>query len=54
MGNTEPVLSRTKEVKIGKTTYQITSVFKGETELQTALENIVVKRILKQGMNLNA
>ncbi|MCL2072047.1 MAG: hypothetical protein FWH07_07435 [Oscillospiraceae bacterium] len=36
------------ELTLGKTTYRITSVFTGETELKTVLENIIVKRILRE------
>lgn len=35
------------EVKIGKTLYQVTSVFKGEFQLKDALEDLAVRRALQ-------
>ena len=34
------------EKKIGKTTYRVTSVYKGEIELGKVLEDLTVKKIL--------
>lgn len=36
-----------REVKIGKTIYQVTSVFKGEFQLKDALEDLAVRRALR-------
>lgn len=36
-----------REVKIGKTLYQVTSVFKGEFLLKDALEDLAVRRALR-------
>jgi hypothetical protein len=35
------------ERKIGKTVYRITSVFKGEIDLQKTLEDLTVQKILQ-------
>lgn len=35
------------EKKIGKTRYRVTSVHKGEIELGKALEDLIVKKILR-------
>ena len=36
------------EVKIGKTLYRVTSVFKGEVKLKDALEDFAVRRALRE------
>jgi hypothetical protein len=36
-----------REVKIGKTLYCVTSVYKGEFELKDALEDLAVRRMLR-------
>lgn len=36
-----------REVQIGKTLYQVTSVFKGEFQLKDALEDLAVRRALR-------
>jgi len=35
------------EVKVGRTLYRVTSVFKGEVELGKALEELTVKKVLQ-------
>jgi hypothetical protein len=35
------------EVKVGRTLYRVTSVFKGEVELGKALEDLTVKKVLQ-------
>ena len=35
------------EVKVGKTLYCVTSVYKGEIELGKALEELTVKKVLR-------
>ena len=42
----EPVTTY-HEKKIGKTLYHVTSVYKGEFELGKALEDLTVKKILR-------
>ena len=37
-----------REVKIGKTLYCVTSVFKGEKELGPTLEKLAVQRVLDE------
>ena len=39
-----------REVKIGKTLYRVTSVFKGEKELGSTLEKLAVRHVL-DGLN---
>ena len=36
------------EKKIGKTIYRVTSVYKGEIELAKALEDLTIRKILRQ------
>jgi hypothetical protein len=40
-----------KEKQIGKTLYRVTSVYKGEVDLQKALEDLTVRKILKAYAN---
>ena len=35
------------EVKVGRTLYRVTSVFKGEVDLGKALEDLTVKKVLQ-------
>ena len=35
------------EKKIGKTHYRVTSVYKGEIELSKALEDLIIRKILR-------
>ena len=42
----EPVMTY-HEKKIGNTLYRVTSVYKGEIELGRALEDLTVKKILR-------
>ena len=37
-----------EEKQIGKTLYRITSVYKGEIDLQKALEDLIVRKILRE------
>jgi len=37
----------TTEKQIGKTLYRVTSVYKGEIDLQKTLEDLIVKKILR-------
>jgi len=37
-----------REVKQGKTLYRVTSVFKGEKELEPALEKLAVQHVLEE------
>ena len=37
-----------REVKIGKTLYQVTSVFTGEKELGPALEKVAARKVLDE------
>ena len=36
-----------QEKQIGKTLYRVTSVYKGEIDLQKTLEDLIVKKILR-------
>jgi len=36
-----------QEKQIGKTLYRVTSVYKGEIDLQKALEDLIVRKILR-------
>ena len=36
-----------REVKVGKTLYRVTSIFKGEVELGRVLEDLAVKKALR-------
>lgn len=36
------------ELKIGKTLYRITSVYKGEIDLVKALEDLTVRKVLRE------
>ena len=35
------------EKKIGKTLFRVTNVYKGEIDLATALENLIVQKVLR-------
>jgi hypothetical protein len=37
-----------QEKQIGKTHYRVTGVYKDEIDLQKALENLIVKKILRE------
>ena len=37
-----------REVKIGRTLYRVTSVFKGEKELGPTLEKLAVRRVIDE------
>jgi hypothetical protein len=37
-----------QEKQIGKTLYRITSLYKGEIDLQKALEDLIVRKILRE------
>jgi hypothetical protein len=37
-----------REVKIGKILYRVTSVYKGEIDLKNALEDLAVRRALRE------
>ena len=37
-----------QEKQIGKTLYRVTSVFKGEIDLQKTLEDLIVRKILRE------
>lgn len=45
-GKNEPLTSY-HEVKIGRTLYRVTSVYKGEIELKKALEDLTVNKALR-------
>ena len=36
-----------REVKVGKTLYRVTNIFKGEVELSRVLEGLAVKKALR-------
>jgi hypothetical protein len=38
-----------EEFQIGKTLYRVTSVFTGEIDLKSTLEDLIVKRVLQSG-----
>ena len=38
----------TTEKQIGKTLYRVTSIYKGEIDLQKALEDLIVRKILRE------
>ena len=40
-----------REVKIGKMLYRVTSVFKGEVDLKTALEDLAVRRVARDSLS---
>lgn len=46
VNNTSDYPSSYREVKIGKTLYRVTSVYKGEIDLKSALEDLAVRRIV--------
>jgi hypothetical protein len=37
-----------REVKVGKILYRVTSVFTGEIDLKNALEDLAVRRVLRE------
>ena len=37
-----------QEKQIGKTLYRVTSVYKGEIDFQKALEDLIVRKILRE------
>ena len=43
-----PVVTTYHEKQIGKTLYRVTSVYKGEIELKKALEDLTVRKILRE------
>jgi len=43
-----PVITTYREKQIGKTLYRVTSVYKGEIELKKALEDLTVRKILRE------
>ena len=43
-----PVVTTYHETQIGKTLYRVTSVYKGEIELKKALEDLTVRKILRE------
>ena len=44
----KPVVTTYHEKKIGKNLYRVTSVYKGEFELGKALEDLTVRKILRE------
>ena len=40
-----------REVKIGRTIYCVTSVYKGEINLKDALEDLIVRRALREALS---
>ena len=36
-----------REIKVGRTLYRVTSIYKGEIELNKALEDLTVKRVIQ-------
>ena len=42
-----------REVKIGKMLYRVTGVFKGEVDLKSALEDLAVRRALRESENVS-
>jgi len=42
------VVTTYQEKQIGKTLYRVTSVYKGEIDLQKALEDLIVRKILRE------
>jgi len=49
-GNAQPVTTY-HEKKIGNILYRVTSVYKGEFELEKALEDLTVRKILRSENN---
>ena len=48
MKTTEPNQQKSyQEVKVGQTLYRVTSTYKGEFELDKALEDLTVKRVIQ-------
>ena len=47
MANTINQQTTYHEVKVGRTLYRVTSIFKGEVDLGKALENLTVKKVLQ-------
>jgi len=43
-----------QEVKVGRTLYRVTSIFKGEVDLGKALEDLTVKKVLQTAAPLMA
>lgn len=43
-----PAITTYREKQIGKTLYRVTSVYKGEIELKKALEDLTVRKILRE------
>ncbi len=41
-----------KEVQIGRTLYRVTSVYSGEKDLKSTLENLAVRSVLNEMRNL--
>lgn len=40
-----------QEVKIGKTLYRVTSIYKGEINLKDALEDLAIRRVAREAMS---
>ena len=43
-----PVVTTYHEKQIGRTLYRVTSVYKGEIDLKKALEDLTVRKILRE------
>ena len=44
-----PVITTYHEKKIGKTTYRVTNIYTGQFELGKAIEDLIIKKILREG-----
>lgn len=44
-------LTTYREVRIGRTLYRVTSVFKGEIDLKDALEDLTVRRVAREALS---
>jgi hypothetical protein len=51
MPNSEGTIGTYEEIEVGKTLYCVTSVFTGEIDFKSALEDLIVKQVLQSGEN---